>query len=66
MTTVGVPDNTVIPYSITGIDANDLSSGDLSGNVIINNGSAQITLTLTADQTTEDTEIMHINLDNGS
>ena len=48
-----------IPYSVTGISSADLSSGSLTGNIIINNndiGSAAFTLA--SDFTTEGTETM--------
>jgi len=48
-----------IPYSVTGISSADLSSGSLTGNIVINNndiGSA--VFTLASDFTTEGTETM--------
>src|SRR6056300_569969 len=48
-----------IPYTVTGISSADLSSGSLTGNIVINNndiGSA--VFTLASDFTTEGTETM--------
>lgn len=60
LTTTNVANGTSIPYSITGISAEDLSSGSLSGNFVINNGSATVTLTAASDALTEGTETITI------
>jgi hypothetical protein len=60
LTTTNVANGTNIPYSVTGISAGDLSSGSLSGNFVINNGSATVTLTAASDDLTEGTETITI------
>lgn len=49
LTTTNVTNGSVIPYTITGIQAADLSSGSLTGNFTINNNTGQITVTLAFD-----------------
>lgn len=60
LTTTNVANGTSVPYSISGISAEDLSSGSLSGNFAINNGSATVTLTTASDALTEGTETITI------
>jgi hypothetical protein len=43
-------DGTAVPYTVTGIDAVDLSDGSLTGNFIINNNTAEQSFTLDNDQ----------------
>lgn len=58
MTTTNIADGTTIAYSVTGIDAADLSSGSLTGNFTINSNSGSVSFTFAADQTTEGDETM--------
>ena len=60
--TTNVPNGTIIPYTITGIDAGDLHES-LTGDFTINNGSDTITLSAYADNTTEGSETFTITLD---
>jgi len=57
-----VPNGTIIPYTITGIDSSDLHES-LTGDFTINNGSDTITLSAYADNLTEGSEIFTISLD---
>ncbi len=66
ITATNVPTDISIPYTINGINVNDIASWDLNGTVSLHNGLGEITLTLSEDQTTEGSEVMHINLNNGS
>lgn len=65
LTTTGVPNGTVVPYTITGISASDLTSGTLTGNFGIINNSAVAYFTATNDSLTEGTETATLALNNG-
>lgn len=62
LTTTGVANGTLVPYTITGISASDLSFGSLTGNFVVNNGSATITLTAANDSLTEGSETITITV----
>jgi hypothetical protein len=64
LTTANVANGTVLPFTITGIDSDDIT-GDLTGNFTVNGNTAQTIVTLVADNTTEGTETMTLALDNG-
>lgn len=66
LTTTNLADATTIPYTITGIDANDLSSGSLTGNFTLVGNTATASFTLAGDTSTEGAETMTLTLDNGS
>ena len=66
LTTTGVANGTNVPYSISGISAGDLSSGSLTGNFVISNGSASITLTAANDALTEGSETITITAEGQS
>lgn len=63
LTTSFVRNGTVIPYTITGINAVDLESGTLTGNFVVNNNAASEVLALSADRFTESTETLILTLD---
>ena len=65
LTTTEVDDGTLVPYAITGIGANDLSSGAITGNFTVNSNTAALTFTTSQDVTTEGTENMTLSLSNG-
>jgi hypothetical protein len=66
LVTTGVSEGTQIPYSITRISQEDLSSGSLTGNFTIGTGGeGTISLTIAADQLTEGPEVLTLSLDNG-
>lgn len=50
-----------IPYTITGIDAADLTSGSITGNVTITNGSGSVSFTTSKDLQTEGLETLDFN-----
>ena len=58
--TANVADGTNVSYSITGINQNDLSSGNITGNFTIVDSSASISLTLAEDLTTEGAETLTV------
>ena len=60
LNTTNVLDNVTVPYTITGITANDLTSGQLTGNITIVDNIGSISLTLAADETSEGTESLLI------
>jgi len=65
LTTTNVADATNLAYTVTGIDANDLSAGTLTGNFTVTSNTATVSFTLAEDATTEGAETMTLALDNG-
>lgn len=61
--TQNVEDGTTVGYTITGIDAGDLSAGSLTGSITINSNSGTASVTLDNDLTTEGSETMTMTLD---
>jgi len=45
LTTSGVSDGTLVPYTITGIASGDLSSGSLTGNITVTSNTGSVTFT---------------------
>jgi hypothetical protein len=64
LSTQGISDSTSIPYTITGIDAGDISES-LIGNFIISSNLATATFNVSADNITEGSDTFTITLDNG-
>lgn len=62
LNTQGIPNNTQIPYTVTGIDSDDLSSGSLTGNFTIVSGTATQSFTMANDFKTEGTETATLTL----
>lgn len=61
LSTSNVPTGTVVPYTISGIGAADVSGGSLSGTVTVgSNGQASITVLLANDNLTEGTETLTV------
>lgn len=60
-----VPDGSLIPYTISGIDSNDLLFGDMIGNFNILNSSDSISFTILEDSTTEGLESLTVTLQGG-
>lgn len=56
--TTNVVNGTNVPYVITGVSSADISGAPLSGNFVINNNTASITLNITADLLTEGPETL--------
>ena len=62
LTTTNTADATVIPYTITGISSADIAGASLTGNFVISSNSASLTLSITADATTEGVETLLLSL----
>ena len=62
--TVNYDNGSTIPYSITGIDSNDLESGALTGEFLISDSQSSKEFTITEDSITEGTESFNLKLDN--
>ena len=60
LNTTNVFDNVTVPYTVTGISADDLTAGSLSGNITIINNTGSIVYTLDNDRLTEGNENMTI------
>ena len=66
LSTTLITNGTSIPYTITGITADDLSAGSLTGNFNINNDNATASITLANDFSLyEGQEIATLSLNNG-
>lgn len=63
LSTQNIDDGTTVGYTISGIDAGDLSAGSLTGSITINSNSGSTSVTLDNDLTTEGTETMTMTLD---
>jgi hypothetical protein len=66
LSTTLITNGTSIPYTITGITADDLSAGSLTGNFIINNNNGTASITLANDfSLDEGQETATLSLNNG-
>jgi hypothetical protein len=65
LNTTNVPNGTLVPYTITGINQEDLSSGSVTGNFTVSNNTATTSITLANDLLTEGDETLRLALDNG-
>lgn len=67
LTTSGVPNGTVVPYTISGtnITASDFTSGTLTGSFVVSNNNAVASFTATSDGLVEGTETATLSLNNG-
>ena len=63
--TTSVASGTLVPYTISGIDASDLTSGSLTGNFVVSNGKSSVTISAALDAYSEGTETATIALNNG-
>ena len=65
LSTFNVPSGSTVPYTITGVSAADLVSGELTGNFTVNsNGIGIATFAVVADSESEGIETFEIALDN--
>lgn len=62
--TTNVPNGTVLYWSVTGVQSSDLTPPTLLGTATINNNSASVSLSLTADNQLEGAENLTFNLYN--
>jgi hypothetical protein len=66
LSTTNVSNGTVLPYTITGISATDVTTGSLTGSFTVNSGLATTTITMSADQLTEGAETATLTLNNAA
>jgi hypothetical protein len=66
LSTTNVANGTVLPYTISGISANDVTTGSLTGSFTVNSGLATTTITMSADQLTEGAETATLTLNNAA
>lgn len=66
LTTTNVADGTSVPYTLSGINADDLASGSLSGVATVTGGKATISVALKADATTEGAETLTVSINGQS
>lgn len=62
LNTTGVPDGTNIPYTVSGVTADDFSSGSLTGNFTVNSSTSSASWTLANDVKYEGTETMTVSV----
>ena len=62
LTTSGLANGTVLGYTLSGIQSADVTDGQLSGTLTINNNSATLGVALAADVTTEGTETLTVSI----
>ena len=62
LSTTNVSDGTNVPYTITGVDSNDIDVS-LTGNFSITSNTASLAITVTEDNTTEGLETLTLTLD---
>ncbi len=69
LTTTGLENGTVIPYTITGVSADDLVSGSLTGQFVVSgnkvSATANVQIAAVADVATEGNETLTLTLDGG-
>lgn len=61
-----IPNGTTYPWTVTGINSADLTSGGLTGTFVVSNNVAAANFTLAADNTTEGTETFILTVDGTS
>lgn len=65
LNTTFLENNTLVPYTITGVSSSDISGASLTGNFTILGNSAVQNFTVATDFTTEGPETFTLSLDNG-
>lgn len=65
LTTAGVPNGTLVPYTISGISSSDINNQPLTGNFVVSGNRATLTITATSDGLFEGTETATLSLNNG-
>lgn len=66
LSTTNVANGTVLPYTISGISSNDVTTGSLAGSFTVSDNLATTTITMSADQLTEGAETATLTLNNGA
>ena len=64
LTTTNVTNGTKIPYTIRGVTSDDIGGAPVTGEFTINSNKATLSLTITADASTEGAETLILSLDN--
>jgi hypothetical protein len=62
LTTTDVPNNTLVPYTITGVSSADINGASLTGNFTVSSNTASQIFTVTADYVTEGNETFVLTL----
>lgn len=62
LNTTGVANDTVVPYTVTGIDSADISSGNIVGSFVVQNNTATTSFTFVEDLSLEGTETAILSL----
>lgn len=65
LTTTYITDGTTFPYTVTGLNSADLTSGSITGNFVISSNTATVSFIIAEDQLTEGVETFTLSLDNG-
>jgi hypothetical protein len=65
LTTAGVPNGRLVPYTIKGISSSDIGNQSLTGNFVVSGNSATLTISASSDSLFEGTETATLELDNG-
>ena len=65
LTTAGVANGTLVPYTISGISSSDINNQSLTGNFVVSGNSATVTINATSDGLLEGTETATLTLNNG-
>tara|TARA_R110000851_G_scaffold198669_1_gene349729 strand:+ start:1541 stop:8431 length:6891 start_codon:yes stop_codon:yes gene_type:complete len=63
LTTTNVNNNTNVAYTITGVASSDIGGVGLTGNFVVTNNTAQLTLSISSDGITEGSETLLLSLD---
>ena len=66
LTTTNVSNSTAVPYTITGVTTSDLDGQPLTGNFIVQNNTASLSIGITGDNLTEGAEQITLTLNNGA
>jgi hypothetical protein len=66
LTTVNVVNGTSVPYTITGVSSTDIGGASLTGNFVVNNNTASLSINTTVDANNESSETFVLTLDGKS
>jgi len=62
VSTTNIDNGTTVNYTVTGVSANDLSSGSLTGSITVNSNTGTVSWTLAEDGLTEGTDTFTVTL----
>lgn len=65
LTTTNVKNGVTVPYTITGIETADINGASLTGNFTVNNNTASVNFSITADYLTEGPQTLTLTLNGG-